>query len=372
MNNKERFLNTLSFQKVDRAPFMDFGYWTDTIRCWHEQGLPADVTDDEQVEKYIGLDRGFELCMLNGVRHWEEKAAIFRIFPKYDVVVLEETESRITYVNGEGVTIMENKEQGSMPSFLEYPVKTMGDFEKILPRLDAKNPGRKRENFKQVIEGARTTSEPVGLWLDGFYAWPRELMGMEHLSMTFYDAPELIHAINSQHTVFLKEYLDIFFSLVDIDFVCFFEDMSYKNGSFISPQMFEEFLAGYYEEVLGHLRANGVKKVLVDSDGNTLELCRSFVDLGFDGHYPLEISAGSTAQALRERYPDLSLIGGIDKRALIAGREAIDAELEKIIPLVEEGGYIPTVDHRVPPDVTLDNYKYYVDRKYGILVKHTN
>jgi len=28
---------------------------------------------------------------------------------------------------------------------------------------------------------------------------------------------------------------------------------------------------------------------------------------------------------------------------------------------MREGGYIPVVDHRVPPDVTLDNYKYYLD-----------
>jgi uroporphyrinogen decarboxylase len=29
---------------------------------------------------------------------------------------------------------------------------------------------------------------------------------------------------------------------------------------------------------------------------------------------------------------------------------------------VEEGGYIPTPDHRVPPDVPLANYLYYLDR----------
>ena len=26
-----------------------------------------------------------------------------------------------------------------------------------------------------------------------------------------------------------------------------------------------------------------------------------------------------------------------------------------------EGGFIPLVDHRVPPDVSLDNYKYYLE-----------
>ena len=61
------------------------------------------------------------------------------------------------------------------------------------------------------------------------------------------------------------------------------------------------------------------------------------------------------------------LLGGVDKLALIAGKEAIDRELEKLHPLVERGGYLPCVDHRVPPDVTLENYLYYLDKKKAIL-----
>jgi len=59
--------------------------------------------------------------------------------------------------------------------------------------------------------------------------------------------------------------------------------------------------------------------------------------------------------------------GGIDKRALIAGREAIDAELRRKIPLAFEGGYIPTVDHWIPPDVPYDHFMHYWDRKQELL-----
>ena len=45
-------------------------------------------------------------------------------------------------------------------------------------------------------------------------------------------------------------------------------------------------------------------------------------------------------------------------------KEAIvsPAEIERLTPLVDEGGYIPFCDHRVPPDVPLDNYRYYCRR----------
>ena len=32
-----------------------------------------------------------------------------------------------------------------------------------------------------------------------------------------------------------------------------------------------------------------------------------------------------------------------------------------LIPLVERGGYIPFCDHRCPPNVSQDNYLYYLD-----------
>jgi len=55
------------------------------------------------------------------------------------------------------------------------------------------------------------------------------------------------------------------------------------------------------------------------------------------------------------------LRGGVNKRALISGRAAIDKELARLAPLVEEGGFIPHVDHRCPPDVTYQNYLYYLN-----------
>ena len=55
-------------------------------------------------------------------------------------------------------------------------------------------------------------------------------------------------------------------------------------------------------------------------------------------------------------------MGGIDKRAMISGPQAIDKELGHILPLFKEGGFIPWCDHHVPPDVPLQHYLYYVKR----------
>jgi len=54
------------------------------------------------------------------------------------------------------------------------------------------------------------------------------------------------------------------------------------------------------------------------------------------------------------------MMGGISKRALAGSHDEIEAAIDRVVRLVAEGGYIPLPDHRVPPDVPLENYIYYL------------
>lgn len=370
MTAKERFLRTLAFEPVDRLPFIDFGYWPETIEAWHSQGLPEDVTTDEAVERYLGLDVGFEQNELNGFDETGEKGMAFRVWPQFEAQVLEETADRVISINGQGVTAEYGKHGSSIPRFIRFPVETMADFERLLPRLDAAHPGRVKPTLAGIVRAAweGRHEQAVGLWLDGFFAWPRELMGVENLSLAFYDAPELIHAINGQHAGFLIAYADSMIDRCTVDYACFFEDMAYKNGPLASPAVVREFMMPYYEKVVNHLRSRGVNRILIDSDGNTTKIAPLFAEVA-DGHYPCEINAGNHPELLRQTCPKLALIGGVDKTALIAGRQAIERELAKLPERISMGGYIPAVDHRVPPDVTLDDYRYYLEKKWNIICK---
>jgi uroporphyrinogen-III decarboxylase len=55
--------------------------------------------------------------------------------------------------------------------------------------------------------------------------------------------------------------------------------------------------------------------------------------------------------------------GGIDKRVLARSTRDIDRMVEAILPVMRErGGYIPTCDHGVPPEVSWQNYLHYRKR----------
>lgn len=83
--------------------------------------------------------------------------------------------------------------------------------------------------------------------------------------------------------------------------------------------------------------------------------------------FPIE-AAHTDAVKLREEYgEDILLIGGVNKIQLARGKKAIAQELRRLHPLIENGGYIPTIDHRVPPNISFENYLYYIEKKKEIL-----
>ena len=118
-----------------------------------------------------------------------------------------------------------------------------------------------------------------------------------------------------------------------------------------------------YKQITDFLRSQDIDILHADSDGNINELIPLWLDGGVTGFYPIERAAGMDAIDLRQRFGrQLRLLGAIDKRAMKAGPREIDAELVRVAPLIEDGGYIPWCDHLVPPDVPFQNYMYYVDK----------
>ena len=65
---------------------------------------------------------------------------------------------------------------------------------------------------------------------------------------------------------------------------------------------------------------------------------------------------------VREAWPNIVIMGGIDKRALAGDRKAIEEEVMRVVPpMLKKGGYIPCTDHNIPPDVPYDNFLYYLE-----------
>ena len=100
----------------------------------------------------------------------------------------------------------------------------------------------------------------------------------------------------------------------------------------------------------------------VDSDGDVSELIPLWLEAGIDTVWPFEVAAGMDVLALRRKYGrDLNMLGGIDKRAVAVGGDVMRAEVDRVMPVVESGGYIPELDHSAPPDISWHNMCEYME-----------
>ena len=102
---------------------------------------------------------------------------------------------------------------------------------------------------------------------------------------------------------------------------------------------------------------------MLTTSGNVEQLVPLWLEVGINFIWPFEVAAGNDAVAMRKEYGKDLIIGGtIDKRALAKDKEAIREEVMSKVPfLLAQGGYFPSVDHLVPPDIPFENYCYFIN-----------
>ena len=389
MNTREKFNSVVNFDKEAEVPNWEFGYWPNAIYRWYDEGLPkvnppdiidyvqfvhgeADPPQDifQDISKCYGGDVKDFFGFDERVHSAPLKASPL---PLFDQEVYEEDKETITFKRDyDGKVVKTRKDGSSMPSFLEYPVKGRSDFEKIKERFDPDHPGRTPDNFDQKMEEYKNRDyvlQTGGTLFSGFFSILREMMGLETTSLYFYDDPKLIIEMLEFFTDYHIKLNSKVASKVEVDYVYIWEDMSYKNGPLISPELFRQFILPYYKKFTSAMAEYGIKNFFVDTDGNCDELIPLFIEGGVTGLLPFEVQSGMDIEKVRAQYPELVIMGGIDKMALSKGKDKISREIEKVKKVLSTGGYIPYTDHGVQPDVSFENYKFYREELARILNK---
>ena len=356
MNHRERFLNTLHFQPVDHVPDQEFGYWEDTLRAWHEQGLPREIDSDPKADLYFGFAPSAGVPVHQG------------LLPAFEYQVLERRGDQLLIRDVNGATcLIHASGQSSIPHFLDFALKGRPEWERdFKPRLDPDDPRRFPDPawWDQLEQQWETRDFPVGIGIGSLYGWMRDWMGFERAAMMTYDDPALVEEIMEQITRIVINTIEWAAPQVQLDYAAGWEDMCFNAGPMISPAAFARLMVPRYRRISDALRAHGCDIIYTDCDGNINALVPLWLEAGINGMFPVEVAGGSDPLVLRDKYgKDILLIGGVNKRALARGKEAIQQEIARIAPIVEQGGWIPHVDHRVPPDVTFEDYLYYLRLK---------
>ncbi|MBN2025854.1 MAG: hypothetical protein JW854_03765 [Actinobacteria bacterium] len=357
MTPRERFLATAAFEPLDRPFRMEaIGFWHETLARWHGEGLPPEVGDEMAAFMHFGVD--LQLPVLLG-------AHLHPGFdPVYEEKVIEQDERHIVKIDVSGCKVRVLADGSStIPAFLEAPVKDEADWEGVKWRLDPDTPGR-LEPWMVLIETARSVPLPLCIYISGLFGTHRHLLGFTPLMLAYRMQPRLLHAISRHWVDFWKGVLGHIAETKTPDMVLLWEDMCYLNGPMIGPDAFEAFMLPYYRELIAYIEGVlEVPVVGVDSDGRVTKLIPAFVEAGVNFIWPFEVQAGMDVLEVRRQWPrQFVIFGGMDKRALYGDRRDIEAEVKRVVPaMLAAGGYIPAIDHAVPPEVSLDNWLFFLE-----------
>lgn len=352
MSPRERFFAIMDFQKYDRIIDCEFGYWNDTLKRWRTEGMPAEVTDDGKADIFFGFD-----TWNRGI--WADCG----LRPGFEEEVVEQDERYKVYYDNRRIKCRVFTDgSDSIPTYLDFPIKDRATYQPFKERLqfiaqripaDIADIGRKVKNRNYVLSSFAGSTA----------GWIRDMMGFEGISIATCMQPELLDEFLEDLAILFHQLAVEVTKHMTVDMIAWWEDIAFKNGPILSPDYFYNKCGPVYKRAMDVYRAHGTRFSYVDCDGDNRLLVPTWLDNGVNIIFPLEVNAGVHPQALRERFPKVRMMGGVDKVVLLKGRDEIRKELQKLKPLVDEGGFIPHVDHRVQADVSYRDYVYYLEVK---------
>jgi hypothetical protein len=368
MNTRQRFQATMHYQPRDRSPICDFNFWDETLPTWHEQGLPTYV-NRRNSDDFFGMD-----VLIEG----GGAGVSVGLSPAFEYKVLEDRGDHEIVQQEDGVRVLRKKFMGSIPQHQGHLLVDRESWrEHYKPRLDPDDPSRYPDDWDERVKDWCDPDRDHVVILPGgsLYGKIRDWMGVENVSLVIYDDPawfeEMVETCADCIIGTLTRVLE---TGGQFDACGMWEDMAYNRGPLISPKHFKQYLVPHYRRITDLLHRYGVDVIWLDCDGNIEKLVPLWFDAGVNCMFPLEVGTwGADPIAYRQQYgKDLLIMGGFDKHILAESKAAIEREVHRLTLLVEQGGYIGFCDHRVPPDVPLDNYVFYLEtvrREWG---KNTN
>ena len=341
LTTRERMLRTYRHQEIDRILMVDYP-WAGTLERWKREGLPANADWAD----YFGFDKIASICPDNS--------------PRFERKVLEETDRYRIITSEWGQTKRVFKELDSTPEVLSCYYDSSEKWEEAKKKMFEYHEDRipwdfLKENYPKWKAEGRFLQLVV--WF-GFDVCHSHMIGTENVLMGMIEEPEWIKDV---FDTYLTTSLDLCQRILDagyeFDGIYWYDDMGYKNTPFFSPQMYRELLKPYHKKAVDWAHERGMVTEL-HSCGFIEPLLPDVIDVGVEMLERIEVKAGMDPQRLKTLYGDkLAFHGGINAQ-LWDDFDKVKAEMERIIPIMKEGGgYVFASDHSIPNSVSFENMK---------------
>lgn len=345
LSSGERIRRAFAHQDADRVPIVE-GPWSSTLERWQREGLPADVdyADFFDVDsiRYLHADNG----------------------PRFPERVIEQTDEYIISYSSWGVTMKRWRHAASTPEFLDFDIKGRDDWRKIQARFAF---DRSRVNWDQLArDHARWRARDDYIMAHGWFGFDIThswFLGTEQVLIALADEPDwLAEVFQTELDLHLKLYDAIWDAGYRFDGIRWPDDMGYKHHQFFGLSTYRQLLKPIHQRAIEWAHAKGIKACL-HSCGNINPFIPELLEMKLDGLNPIEVKAGMDPLTLKRDHGDrLLLHGGISALVWNDGRDAMAAEVQRVLPtLAAGGGYIFATDHSVPDCVSLADFRAIVE-----------
>jgi uroporphyrinogen decarboxylase len=353
MTDRERFNNQMHYRPIDRCFNMEFGYWNENFSVW-SLFVENRITNNNEADLFFNFDT---IKDISG-RWW--------LSPPFEQKNVSETADTIIKMNADGLLAEIPKDQhDTIPHYIKASIVTPADWKRCkAERLRRDDPARKKNIEALMKEHPVDRDYPLGVYCGSMIGKIRDMLTFEGLAYATYDYPDMVEDMVETACVLVEDFLDQVLGKIDFDYASGWEDICFKNGPIVSVDFFKNVVMPRYKRISKKLRAHGIDLWYTDCDGDVRPILPYLMEGGINCLFPFEVNGCAHPAELLNRYgKDLRIMGGVDKIQLGKGKKAIKAYLETLVPLVERGGYIPFCDHRCPPNVTPEDYLYYLDLK---------
>ena len=370
MTNKERAYNLLHYKGVDRMPAVHFGYWPELLVEWAEQGhidmdLARSWSDGSPVDRILDEKLGWDF-------NWYTVVSPNNgLDPPFEYKVLERLPDGFVRVqNYEGLIERVREGAGSIPAEDDYQLKDRAAYEELYKPKMQYSPDRIPTDFLKDFN-KQERDYPVGLHLGSVFGNIRNMLSVIGMSYMLCDDYDLMAEI-------VDTYADMQYKCAEamlasgakFDFAHYWEDICFKNGPLLAPDMFDDLCAKNYKKRNDLCKKYGIDIISLDCDGVTEKLLPTWFENGVNTMFPIEVGTwGDQFEPARKKFGKGMLgVGGMDKTALRKDKAAVDAEIERMRRLAGMGGFIPCPDHRLMPGTKWDLVLYYIDEVKKIKV----
>lgn len=366
MNNRQRVHAVMHYEKYDRLPCVAFGYWAETLIKWAEEGyISRELADgyncygdnseaDNKIMEQLGFDFSWQSCI----------GGFNTLLPGFERKVLN--------VEKDGTQIVQES-NGHISRFKPGLESIPGDAGSLLtdreswenefkPRLLYTADRVDKELFSRIHAESENRENPLWLHCGSLYGNLRDMVGIVQLSYILSDDEDLYaEIIDTMADLSYKVVEEILKICPSFDGGHFWEDICFINGPLVSPKVFEEYVGPHYRRFADLFASYGIDQISLDCDGCIDKLIPIWLKNGVNTMFPVEVGTWNASIApWREKYGrDLKGVGGMNKAVFAQDKAAIEAEIERLKPLVDLGGFIPCPDHRIPPDAKYELVEYY-------------